>query len=290
VAGDEQQGVTTAETAAPAAAPTAGDGAERGPGASPEQGSERGRDAEAVGRGSGTPQARDSERQPERESASVQARDTADERERSAGRATAPADSQDGGQGDGQKGGHDAGKPAGGPSRQRNRTVRGMILSLLVIGAAVAVIYTLFIPHDDKADPVKRVDYRVELITARRAAPYPVAAPVGLPAAWKATSVTYDQADGHSWHIGFLDPAGQYVAVEQSTSPTKGYVTDVSQNAKNTGRTQQIAGARWQRWTGGRYDALVRTGDGATTVVTGTASSGDLAKMAAALRFARTQD
>ncbi|MCF3964473.1 DUF4245 domain-containing protein [Streptomyces fuscigenes] len=165
-----------------------------------------------------------------------------------------------------------------------------MILSLIVIGAVVGVIYTFFIPHDDKADPVQRVDYRVELLTARRAAPYPVAAPVGLPATWKATSVTYDQGGGHAWHLGFLDAAGQYVAVEQSTSPVKDYVSDVSQNARNTGRTQDIGGTSWQRWKGSRYDALVRTENGATTVVTGTASSGDLARMAGSLQFARTQD
>ncbi|MCA1219961.1 DUF4245 domain-containing protein [Streptomyces sp. 8L] len=164
-----------------------------------------------------------------------------------------------------------------------------MVLSLLVIGAAVAVIYTFFIPHDDKASPVKRVDYRVELITARRAASYPVAAPVGLPKTWKATSVTYDQGDGEAWHIGFLDPAGQYVAIEQSTSHTKGYVSDVSQNAKNTGRTQDIAGKRWQRWNGGHYNALVHSEGDSTTVVTGTASDQDLAKMAAALEFEKTK-
>ncbi|WP_345655275.1 DUF4245 domain-containing protein [Streptomyces tremellae] len=168
--------------------------------------------------------------------------------------------------------------------------MRGMILSLLVIGAAVAVIYTLFIPHDDKGgSAVKRVDYRVELLTARRAAPYPVAAPTGLPKTWKPTSVTYDGSDGHAWHLGFLDPHGEYVAVEQSTSPAKGYVADVSQNARNTGRTQEIAGRRWQRWTGGHYDALVSTEGGATTVVTGTASQQDLTAMAAALDFAGTK-
>jgi hypothetical protein len=173
-------------------------------------------------------------------------------------------------------------------SRQRNRTVRGMILSLVVIGAAVAVIYTLFIPHDDKADPVKRVDYRVELLTARRAATYPVAAPVGLSSKWKATSVTYGQDDADAWHLGFLDPQGQYVAIEQSTAPSKEYATSVSQSAKNTGSTQQVAGRTWQRWKGGRYDALVRTDGKATTVVTGTGSYTDLAKMAAALQFKRT--
>ncbi|WP_443732203.1 DUF4245 domain-containing protein [Streptomyces montanisoli] len=176
------------------------------------------------------------------------------------------------------------------PRRRGNRSVSGMILSLLVIGAAVAVIYTFFIPHNDKATPVKRVDYRVELITARRAAPYPVAAPVGLSKAWKPTSVTYQQDKGAAWHIGFLDPQGQYVAIEQSTAPAKEYVTSVSQNATNTGKTQRVGGEEWQRWKGDHYDALVRKTGKATTVVTGTAPYADLAKMAAALHFEQTQN
>ena len=64
-------------------------------------------------------------------------------------------------------------------SNGKQKTVRDMILSLGLIGIAAAVVY-IFIPHSDHAPDVKRVDYRVELLTARRAAPYPVAAPEGV--------------------------------------------------------------------------------------------------------------
>ncbi|MFD5725480.1 MULTISPECIES: DUF4245 domain-containing protein [unclassified Streptomyces] len=168
-------------------------------------------------------------------------------------------------------------------SKQGKQTVRDMILSLLAIAAVAGVVY-IFIPHDDKADPVKAVDYRVELLTARRAAPYPVAAPDGLPAGWKPTSVTYERDKGNSWHLGFLDPDGKYVAVEQSTAPANSYIAQVSQEAKDTGRTQEVAGQTWQRWEGSKYDALVREEKGATTVVTGSAPAERLAEMAAALK------
>ncbi len=157
-----------------------------------------------------------------------------------------------------------------------------MVLSMAVIGAVVAVIY-VFIPHNEKADPVKAVDYRVELVTARRAAPYPVAAPEGLPKGWKPTSVTYSGADSSAWHLGFLDPDGEYVAVEQSTEPAGKYIPKVSQQAASTGKTQQLKGETWQRWEGAKYDALVREAKGSTTVVTGTASMARLAEMATAL-------
>lgn len=164
------------------------------------------------------------------------------------------------------------------------QTVRDMVLSMAAIGAVVAGIYVLFIPHDDTADPLKPVDYRVELLTARRAAPYPVAAPEGLAKEWKPTSVDYSRVDDNSWHLGFLDPDGEYVAVEQSTAPAAKYIAKVSQEARETGKTQQVAGETWQRWEGPKYDALVREDKGSTTVITGTASPERLAEMVAALK------
>ncbi|MEU9762777.1 DUF4245 domain-containing protein [Streptomyces sp. NPDC047985] len=167
-------------------------------------------------------------------------------------------------------------------SKRGKQTVRGMFLSMAVATGMAGLIY-IFIPHDESANPVPAIDYRVELLTARRAAPYPVAAPDGLAKNWKPTSVSYDRQNGDSWHLGFLDPDGKYVAVEQSTSPAKKYVTEVSQDARDTGRTRQVAGEEWQHWKGDKYDALVLPGKDATTVVTGSASTERLAEMAAAL-------
>ncbi|MEU9979731.1 DUF4245 domain-containing protein [Streptomyces sp. NPDC050856] len=163
------------------------------------------------------------------------------------------------------------------------QTVRGMFQSMAVIGVAAAVMY-LFVPHDDTADPIKPVDYRVELLTAQRAAPYPVLAPEGLPKGWTATSVSYQRQEENAWHLGFLSPEREYVAVEQSTAAPEKYIADVSHRAEDTGRTQKVAGRPWQRWEGPKYDALVLRDKGVTTVVTGTASYERLAEMAATLK------
>lgn len=163
------------------------------------------------------------------------------------------------------------------------QTIRGMFQSMAVIGVVVAGIYML-VPHDEHADPIRTVDYRVELVTAQRAAPYPVAVPEGLDKEWRTTSVTFDRADAHAWHLGFLDPDDQYVAVEQSTAKAADkYVREVTHQADRTDRTRQVAGETWQVWEGPKYDALVLTAGGATTVVTGTAPPARLAEMAAAL-------
>ncbi|GAA1598373.1 MULTISPECIES: DUF4245 domain-containing protein [Streptomyces] len=164
------------------------------------------------------------------------------------------------------------------------QTVWDMVRSLAVIGVVVAGIY-MFVPHDDEADPTHVVDYRVETLTARRAAPYPLAAPVGLPEEWRATSVKFDRREAHRWHLGFLDPQNQYVAVEQSSDASAGYLSKVTQKAKATGQTQQAGGVEWERWEGEKYDALVRQEQGHVTVVTGTAPFEDLGRMAAALEF-----
>ncbi|MGW7385663.1 DUF4245 domain-containing protein [Streptomyces sp. NPDC054794] len=171
-------------------------------------------------------------------------------------------------------------------SNGKQKTVRDMILSLGLIGIAAGVIY-LFIPHDDHAPELKRVDYRVELLTARRAASYPVAAPEGLSKDWKATSVRFQGADFDRWHLGFQNPDGDYVQVEQSTQKRVEFIEAASQGGTASKVTQRIGDHTWTRYTGGRYEALVlEDTPGSTTVVAGTASFAQLTRMAEALKMA----
>ncbi|WP_102926143.1 DUF4245 domain-containing protein [Streptomyces noursei] len=172
--------------------------------------------------------------------------------------------------------------------RGRQR-VADMVLSLAVIGVLVGAIY-FFIPHDDSAtaekNAVQTVDTRVEIITARRAAPYPVAAPENLPKTWRTTSVTYKASNdgkGGAWHLGLLDPEQQYAAVEQSDAPAKQFVQDVTLGATKVAGQQAVGGKKWDRYQGDTYKALVNEEPGVTTVVTGTAPYGRLAELAGAL-------
>ncbi|WP_420802428.1 DUF4245 domain-containing protein [Streptomyces taklimakanensis] len=164
------------------------------------------------------------------------------------------------------------------------QTARDMVLSMLVILLGTGVVY-LFIPHDDSLDPVRPITYDVELVTARRAAPYPVVAPEGLPETWRATSVRYrGQSDqGAVWHLGFMDPDNEYAAVEQSDGRPERFVGKVTHGAEATGRTRTIDGEEWERYEGPKYDALVLRKPEVTTVVTGTAPFESLARLADAL-------
>jgi hypothetical protein len=166
--------------------------------------------------------------------------------------------------------------------RGKQQSVRDMVLSMAVIGLIVAGIY-VFIPHSG-TDPVKTVSYRVELGQVRRTAPYPVAAPEGLPKGWRATSVSYDGSNPRSdhWHLGFIDPQEQYAAIDQTNAAAAEFIADVTHDSHHTG-AQTVAGATWQRYDGGRYRALARTDHGATTVVYGTAPYSQLAQLVGAL-------
>lgn len=180
------------------------------------------------------------------------------------------------------------GQQAGQTGRKGARSLRGMVPSLAVVLLAAGVMY-LFVPHDEDVDPVKRVSYRVELESARRAAPYPVLAPEGLSRNWRATSVTYDGdgRDGAAWHLGFITPDTQYVAVEQSDAPRPSkFIEDVTRGARKTAETVRVGGREWTRYEGEKYDALVSElpgKDASTVVVTGTASFWQLERMAAVL-------
>ncbi|MEE1939256.1 DUF4245 domain-containing protein [Streptomyces sp. TRM 70361] len=169
-------------------------------------------------------------------------------------------------------------------SKRGRQTARDMVLSMLVVLLGAGIAY-LFIPHDDSLDPVRPISYDVELVTARRAAPYPVAAPVGLPADWRATSVDYEARSdqGAVWHLGFMDPDNEYAAVEQSDGSPGEFITEVTHGAEPTGRSRTVGGEEWEHYEGPKYDALVRREPGVTTVVTGTAPLGSLTRLAAAL-------
>ncbi|MEG3629592.1 DUF4245 domain-containing protein [Streptomyces poriticola] len=171
-------------------------------------------------------------------------------------------------------------------SEGKQKTARDMVLSMGVVVLAGLVMW-MFIPHDDSKPDLKAVDYRVELLTAQRAAPYPVAAPEGLAEDWKATSVRYRGDDFDTWHLGLHGPDGTYVQIQQSTRKPAEFIDDATQGASATERAQEIDGRTWTRYDGGRYDALVLKDtegvQGATTVVAGTGSFEQLTTVAAAL-------
>jgi hypothetical protein len=168
------------------------------------------------------------------------------------------------------------------------KTARDMVLSMLVVIAAGFGIY-LFVPHSggDGVHPLSSGVYNAAVDSARRTGAYPVLAPEGLGSGYRATAAEYDVGDasGATWHLGFIDPSGQYVALEQSNGTQRQqWLADVTTNAVPAGGSATISGQKWQRYQGDRYRALVLTTPKDTIAVTGTESYPDLEKFAAALR------
>ncbi|WP_309505567.1 DUF4245 domain-containing protein [Streptomyces phytophilus] len=170
--------------------------------------------------------------------------------------------------------------------RNSMRTVRNLVGALTVTCGVSLIVYWGVLPREGDGNEMAAVAYDQELGQARRAAPFPVAAPVGLPDDWRANSVTYRGTGDHgtTWHLGFVTPDDEYVAVEQGSKKADAFIRKVTQQARPTGESRQVAGEEWAHYRGKAYDALVNKGDGVTTVVTGTGSVQQMERMASALR------
>ncbi|MGF1431548.1 DUF4245 domain-containing protein [Kitasatospora sp. LaBMicrA B282] len=169
-------------------------------------------------------------------------------------------------------------------NKRGRQTVRDMILSMIAV-MGVAMVAYLTIPHSNEGDPVRVVDYSAALASAKRAAPYPVLAPEGLSAQWRATSVSYQvDPDGHAgWHLGFVTPAGKYASVEQSNEPKADLLKTVVAGYAPDG-SATIAGQDWSRYQGDTYRGLTVATGQATTLIAGSASYQELDQLAQALK------
>lgn len=153
----------------------------------------------------------------------------------------------------------------------------------LLVGAIVAIT-----PRSDK-EILPTADYTTDLWVLRSDADYPVHAPEGLPGGWRPTSSRLSGAGGDgpvAWHLGYVTPDDQYVALEQSDEKAGPYIKRMTNAVEPTG-TQTVAGAAWRQYYRKDKDqrSLVRTLPGVTLVVTGTGSYDQLALLAGALKI-----
>jgi len=159
-------------------------------------------------------------------------------------------------------------RPTGRPNARLRQTVRDMVLSLVVVLAAIGAV--MAVTWRPAPDPVRVIDPGPVLSLARAQAPYPVLYPADLDGAWRPTSarweITEESSPDPAWHLGLVTPENAYAQVGQSATEDPAYLT------------QQVAGAtpagEWNGWL--RYDsvdqrALVRIEGGVTAVVSGTA-------------------
>lgn len=168
------------------------------------------------------------------------------------------------------------------PSRPRGRqTALDMVRSLAVIGAAVAGV-VLLLPRSEQP-VVQPVDLDQAAVAARSQGDVPVVVP-GLDDDWRVTSARREDADGQvpaTWHIGWLSPEEQYVAVEATRRATPQWVRDVTSEGEQID-TLEVDDRSWAVYTSGesgRSSLLLEESD-AVLVVTGSAVLDELVEVA----------
>lgn len=147
-----------------------------------------------------------------------------------------------------------------------------MIISMVVLLVPLALITWLF-TNNPKAEVVP-VDVAPVLARAEKESPYPILRATNLPAEWVPTRVawaadgdvwiTETPAVGNSWQLGYLDPNGIYVAVQQRDRAVETFIADVTQEGRRQPEVTELAGRTWEHWVSGddRTRSLVwRDGD-----------------------------
>jgi len=173
------------------------------------------------------------------------------------------------------------------PATRSRYSFASMALSLgIVLGIVVLVVLLLPRSH---YNAVKQIDPTEVIVAAQRVAPYHVLAPSGLPSSWQPTSARVEGPDEQHvvhLHVGYYTPRGAYAAVEESNGDRVPFLELETAHGKLTGQ-RPIGTAVWEtRYSANQKDRSldVRTRDGATVIVTGSAQYDELAQLAASLR------
>ena len=170
-------------------------------------------------------------------------------------------------------------------AKRMRQTVRDMALSMLAVGALVLLI--AWPGRHDASSQIRTVDPVPATAAFATTVSWPVLSPAGLPVQWRCTSVRIESmVDATSGlHQGWVTPAEQYVALEQSDTRDVGYLRRSTSDGQPAG-TLIIAGATWERResVSGAQRSLVRIVGGVTYVVGGSAQWSEIETFTAALR------
>lgn len=169
--------------------------------------------------------------------------------------------------------------------RAKSRTLKNMVWALLA--CMIVVAFLAIVTWRPREEKVRAVEYTAQLQDAKKLAPW-VRGPDPMPSGWTATSVEFRAPEQSpiTWHLGIVTSEKKYVGLEQSNVTNKAYQADELGNTEDDG-TSTVNGVTWQRKTLLDRDnehALVLTGSGVTTIVTGNAGYPALETLAATLR------
>lgn len=168
--------------------------------------------------------------------------------------------------------------PTQAPAKKRKAsTGRDMLLSLAVVGAAIA-IFVLLLPKTPHAK-VTPVDYLPAARELARDTTLPIYAPQPLPAGWQANYVRLSNApDG--LHIGFVLDTKKFARLDESAKPDPAFYSSSHVPTQKASGSSPLTGFELRE--SGGHVALVKqfSGGGVLTVSDGgTASSATLSEL-----------
>lgn len=161
-----------------------------------------------------------------------------------------------------------------------------MAISLGLLLAVIGVV--LFVQQRDSGEAVKVVDPSSAYAGARNVAAYQVRTPQGLPARWRPTSARTERPEAGrlTLHVGFVTPEGEYAQLVESDLPRERLLAaELPVGAQPSG-TVMVGSEQWQQFPSRRSGdrTIVRTDEGITFVVSGSAGLDELKIVAASLR------
>lgn len=175
----------------------------------------------------------------------------------------------------------------GRPPRTTNGLIGAMVVTLLVIGAFVAL---RALSRDQPDIRPESVDY-LAAASAAHDAGRRVVYPASLPRGWKATSVDYVPGRRAAWGVGMLTADGDFVGVRQEDAPLDGLLTTYVDEKARRGGEIRVAGSVASRWReyaddGGDH-AFAAEVRGDEVLVYGSAPVADLRRVVGLLTDAR---
>jgi len=156
------------------------------------------------------------------------------------------------------------------------------------MGVVLAVVIVIvLVQWRGTPNPVRVVDVAPVVAIASQAADFGIAAPTGLPDGWRPTSARWEPTEKSAGdpvlHVGYVTPSDQYAQVSQSRAEGAAYLSEQTAQGVPDGEVT-IADVVWQRYRGKDRTSLLRTTDGVTTIVSGSAPIEELGILAASLR------
>lgn len=159
-----------------------------------------------------------------------------------------------------------------------------MAVVLVVVGAIMLVTWR------PQPEAVRTVPIEPTASIASAQAQFPVVV-VDPAREGQVTSVRWastPESDGQIvWHVGYVTKAGEYLQLSQSLAESGAYLAEQTADAQVLtdysdlpAAVQSLTGEGWIPWANADRRSLVRTNDGSTTVLGGTASWAEIADAA----------